>query len=528
MERVKKHFGLTGKERGNRQVPCPFHNDSNASASLNWKKGVLHCFTCNKGWPLTRVEEHLTAQEEPQEVFTPTEPLAISEEELLTIGGQLLEDRGVADAVEAAPFHEVSVDTNPESPLWGYLVFDLGDGREVARYLLESDKAHPRYRNSSGHKGLTWVTADDGASPVWLTEGIFDALSLAAVGVAPVAAVLGSSMSDAQRYELRGRTAYLAFDNDVAGFRGAKEEEKALLEFGATPIILPPPEQAKDLNELLVADRDALEAWVVRQRSEFGKTDAAFLERSFQDPEDVLVVPTGLGGYDELLGGGYKAGVHTLGAEPGIGKTSFALRFGKLAAESGLRVLYITYEISKRQCWARLLSAYDELPWNHLEMVLHEASPAAQKRAMALSQRLRVAAGWNVNKIKHAAPDYDVIIVDYLQRMPGPFGENENKANIDYNVSRLSDLARDSNKVILVVSSLPRSDYGSKMTKKSFKESGGIEYMSQSLTGLIAQRGGTILGTVVKNTRGREGTFWLKSDLGHIHFEWAKPPGEKQ
>lgn len=535
MQHVLRHFGLKGTEKGNRQVNCPFHDDSSASASINFKKGVLHCFTCKKGWRIDEVDRHLAAgqethQEEPAvaEHADVAHYAGLTDEELGTLAEDYLKQRGVLEAAEAAPL-EVNVGTDRDDKHFGYLVFRFPGGKMVARDLLDRGKDR-RYLNSKGDKGLAWVTeAGEKQEPVWLTEGIFDALSLATVGVERVAAVLGSELSDAQAYDLRHRTVFLAFDADAAGFRGAKEAAKLLSEFEATPIILEfPRDLGKDFNELLVRDRKELARWVQQQRMEFGRSDKDYLLRMYEETESLQIVSTGIEGYDALLGGGYRSGLHAIGAEPGVGKTAWALNVAiRAVEEQGKRVLVVPYEISKRQNWARIASYYDKAPWEQIELDPRTVSPATKRKVLQLGEHLRIMPGWKVEKIQHAAKDFDVIIVDYLQRMPGPFGANESRFNVNYNVDRLSDLARDFDKVVIAISSLPRSDYG-RITKKSFKESGNIEYVSQTLTGFQPSGNGAITATVVKNTRGREGTFFMQTDLGHIKFSYSKPPGAKR
>jgi hypothetical protein len=143
-----------------------------------------------------------------------------------------------------------------------------------------------------------------------------------------------------------------------------------------------------------------------------------------------------------------------------------------------------------------------------------------------LSRNVRVAAGWDISKVKYAADRYDAIIIDYLQRMPGPFGADP-KAGIDSNISQLSDLGRDKGKVVLVITSMPRAAYGGleNITLKTIsKESGNAEYVAQSATGLInGAANGLVLAKIVKNTRGTVGNFMMRTDLGHLLFHELDP-----
>lgn len=65
---------------------------------------------------------------------------------------------------------------------------------------------------------------------------------------------------------------------------------------------------------------------------------------------DVMRLPTGIGEFDRVLGGGFvPASVVLLGGAPGIGKSTLLLQTAGSLARSGQRVLYITSEESAMQ-----------------------------------------------------------------------------------------------------------------------------------------------------------------------------------
>lgn len=524
-----KHFNLTGKERGNRQVNCPFHEDYNASASINVKKRVLNCFACHKGWTFEQVAERLSSAGEKSTLPPPAPhgesltapPPALSDTDALALAH--IEQRGYT-LEELAQFVDVAVGIEGQAKYDGYLVLSR-DGMAVARNLM--DDGRPRYLNPPGNKRVFWVTDPPAeGAPAWITEGVWDALALASLGLGTVGATLGSSVSEAQAFELRGRTVFVAYDADAPGFVGAKESAETLRKFEARPVVVDFPRRlGNDPAEAFANDREALSSWLDETRAEYGHTDEGFVHALFRGGGALRSVPTGLRRLDELLGGGYKPGVHVIGAEPGVGKTSLAIDYTANACERGERALYITYEIPKRQCWARVASRIDALKWEALEADPTRAEPATQAAIRRLAERMRVVAGWSIEKIEHVIDHYDVVVVDYLQRMPGPFGENESRHNVAHNISRLSNLARDKGKVILVVSSMPRAEYG-RATLRGLKDAGEIEYVAQSVTLLLSEQAGALLvGQVVKNTRGQRGTFWLAPDYEHQRFKEARPPG---
>jgi hypothetical protein len=525
--RVAKALRLRGDEVGNVQVRCPLHDDRSASASVNFEKGLFHCFSGCGGLTLDQLEERMPeVQPEVGKLGRPPrwEGPVFSEDELVDRATSYLAERGFSEPDGLGV--EVDVVADPTSEYYGYLIFESG-GQIVARNLLEETDSRPRYRNSKGGKKLFWVGQDNPARPVWLVEGVFDALALHQLGVVPVAALLSCDLTDQQAYHLRRRTVFVLLDADQAGYAGAKKVVEKLREYEANGLIVElPMELGEDPGEAFQKHHDEFAAFLQRTQAELGATDEAYVDGLFGGQERSLqILPSGIPTWDALLGGGFKDGVHTIVAETSVGKTAFALRCATAWADLlGKRVLYVTYEISKKQAWSRVASCFTPEPWDVIEQTPAVVSKAVRQRVRSLAQHIRVAVGWDAGKIAYALPRFDAVIIDYLQRMPGPYGSGENaqRANIKHNIARLSDMARDSGKVMLVISSAPRSSYGEVALPK---ESGDIEFVSQSMASLQAGSAGLVIGTVTKNTRGVKGAFWMRTDLGHLEFHETKPKG---
>jgi 5S rRNA maturation endonuclease (ribonuclease M5) len=526
-------FELSGDEDGEISVRCPFHGDTSASASINVSRGKFNCHACDKAFSsFPALADALLSQDLELPTFVP-EPAPILEPEDVDALDELafvyLNKRGVPDDVLGIEFE---VEQDPSQPLAGYLIMrtaKYGD-RFVARNLMNN--ANPKYYNSPGNKGLffldTYSVDDD---HVWLVEGIFDALSLAALGIGQVAAVLGSKVKPEDLYSVRHQTVFLLFDNDWPGYSGARKTAKQLQEMGGNPVVVNLERRiGQDPNDAHVTNPELFQSWLLAQVVDYAKNDIGYIERFLTNTSPLQLIPSTLPVLDSLLGGGFKDGVAIIGAEPGVGKTSFATWFSAIAAtRQAKRVLYVTYEISKRQVWSRLAAIASGTTWDALELDPNRITTAEREWVRRLSKVIRVAVGWNVNKIKYVIDDYDVVVVDYLQRMPGKPGEdNEEKTNVSFNVRELSNLARDKQKVIFAISSLNRVGYG-KMNLSIFKDSGDIEYAVQVAIALIRHVGPTdgedkiIDCHLIKNTRGREGLVFLRSDLGHQRFEEAEP-----
>jgi hypothetical protein len=535
--RVLAHFELSGKETGDVTVRCPFHGEDNhPSASINLfeKGGVFNCFKECGGKTLDAVEQFLVSQApvEPDEAVVDEDAgsdgggdVVEPPTDLAEYGEQYLRKRGFDPSDMGV---DVTVEDDPDEKLYGYLVLTAADGRYSARNLLPNES--PRYTSSPGKKKRVWMVGEDDPSrPLWLAEGTLDAVALYQLGARPVATPLGTTgVTDDIAFSLRGRTVYIVFDADAAGYKAAREVQEKLSEFGVHAIVFDLPlSLGKDVGEAFEKNPEGLLAWINAQRAELGSTDEGYVSRLFAGEERVLrSLSSGIPTWDATMLGGFVEGVHIIGAEPGVGKSCYVLERAARWAELGHRVLYLTYEISKRQSWSRVASIYDKSPWNKLERDPTTLKKATRVTLAEIARKVRIAAGWNVGKIVHVAKNYDAIIIDYLQRMPGPFGQDQSRSNVSHNIEQLSNLARDEGKIVLTVSSIPRSQYGDNSGPGWMKESGNVEYVVQSATKM--RRGGDNLVTaeITKNTRGNLGNFWMATDLGHCRFV-ETAPGER-
>jgi hypothetical protein len=512
-------LGLTGNEEGEQQILCPFHDDHDPSAYVNMETGLFYCHVCGASYNATQLEDKLGNGFEAVKAHVPetVQPLQQSagivptvEEIIVARGFDLDDDIGM----------ELRIDD-------GYLHFgDTG----VARNMMMDQR--PRYLNTKGAAPLVLLgDVPEPGEAVWLVEGIFDAMSLRVMMPgAYVGAALGDALSDAQCYALKGLTVFLMFDADHAGYKGARATAEKLKEYDANPLILDfPAGLGKDPNLAFCQNRDALDAWLMDMRAEYATRDDAYVYRTFSNPGNLPRLSTSVDTWDTYLHGGFAPGVHVVGAESAVGKTSWATAFATAAAEAGSRVLLITYEIPKRQQWARIASRYTtglvDMSWAEIEADPLRVPDDVKKHLEVLAKRMRVAVGWTVQQIKYASKHYDTIVVDYLQRMPAPFRGDKKKANVDHNISELSNIARDRNIPVVVISSLNRDSYDrDQITKRAFKESGDIEYVAQSLTGLRrADDSPRVFGSIVKNTRGAQGHFFMEFDMAHQTVTVAKP-----
>ena len=77
-----------------------------------------------------------------------------------------------------------------------------------------------------------------------------------------------------------------------------------------------------------------------------------------------------------------------------------------------------------------------------------------------------------------------IVIVDYLQILPTMDKRQTLKDAVDGNVRAFKKLQMENDLVVLLISSLNRSNYLTPVDYESFKESGGIEYTADVIWGL--------------------------------------------
>lgn len=487
-------------------VICPFHDDHSPSASLNYKKKTFYCFKCKIGCSFTNLKQRLKGN---------TETVVRNNERSRdTTLEKILRDRGLTLA-NIKKYFSVEVD---EEFIW----FKRGPMELGRRYKGTG----PRYINKNKVNQLLNLNPGK-LNHLWLVEGIFDAISLASLGLENVVLALGSSPSQEAIFaSCRKQTVFLLFDNDYAGWKGSKETAKTILEVGGNPIILNLPKQWKDPADAHGKNKKELLQWLSAREEEFLANDVSYMKEFINHPDPLKVIPTKLSILDSLLEGGFKDGVHIIGGETGVGKTAFAVNFMELNCDK--RILACSYEISKKQYWARLAGTRSKHSWSKIELNPSLIESSVRSWLRDIARNIRIIVGWNPAAIYHAAPNYDIVIIDYIQRMPGIYKTaEEGESSVKHNIRQVGDIARDHGKVVLVLSSLNRQGYGPG-SLSSFKESGDIEYVAQ--TASLIKRGEVhldfrktaLVWELHKNTRGFTGAFNILADLGHSKFEVQK------
>ena len=494
----------------------PAHQDAHPSMGYNEKNQTVHCFACGATYDIF----DLVGQEENLTDF-PSKMKAVNRR---YGGGEII--RVTAKPTQAFPYKEGGGRSDPyftgrglsdetvrrfglvvENGYAVLPVFVDGVWRSVCRRAIDP-AVEPRYQNSRGAMQLWNSAAMEHAAgkALFVTEGIFDALSLEELGF-PAVALCGAANTGklVQKIDEYVPVAWperviLAGDADAAGQGMNEKLREQLTARGIACAVLALPDGCKDVNEALVQNRDALQAaceatiapQTVQEQLTLEDEFLAYLGRR----GGAAVMSTGIAGLDKALDGGLHAGLTVLGAVSSMGKTSLMLQMADTLAAAGRNVLFITIEMSRMELIAKsavrgtkerarplldgklpeekvrgLISAYRQKTGGRVELW----EPDAPLTPALLDEKVSAFCA------QHESP---VLFLDYLQLVaPARAGMTE-KQTADAAVAMLKQLARRYDMPVMAASSLNREAYrpgSAEPGLSAFKESGSVEYSADLL-----------------------------------------------
>lgn len=553
---IIKYFNIKDTRYDEIQVCCPYHEDTRPSANINLKKELFFCFAgcggkhfsqlynevINNGLSTIHIsnadsnlfEINTNSQNVENNKMTDAFDFKLDLAQILTsqsgssfrILKEITPDEVIFHLMELIKQKGIQIETlqkigaypivDPKENYYGYLCFPNNvEGKAVYRKFLPDDVLNgERYVNTIGEKPY-YGTINEHYKDYILVEGIFDYISLLENGYENVICNLGTAINDKRAFKFKGKVVFILFDNDFAGYKGAEKAYQVLRSIRAHPIVLDLPEEfGKDVNEGIRNHSTEFLKWLASYINKFDNDDSHYID-SFDKEDNLYTLKTGLKSFDATFTGGYKVGLHVIAAEPTVGKSALALYLSTQMVEINPKCkgLYLTYEISKKQCWARVAAIKDTRAWNLIETD-SIMTPESRSYCKQLSKQLRIESFWDISEIQRVSDDYDFFVIDYIQKMPTDVEEGKGIAK---NLKALSKLATSKDKIIIIVSSLNRMGYG-KETLSIFKETGDIEYSVQSAILLSdVNHGGQqrmIKVSVLKNTRGPVGgSFWIEGNM---------------
>lgn len=424
-----------------------------------------------------------------------------------------LQQRGIGS--ETAELYAIGYDPKKQR-----LIIPASRGFYLARDITGSAKL--RYENPKG-AAIDLFNAkalyNDDKAPVYITEGVFDALAIIEAGAHAIA--LNSTSNKDKLCKILAEkksscTLIIALDNDEAGIKTQNSLIEQLKALDVTII-------AADVNKLYLGKKDAAEALAAEPIEFKAKIQAQAAMTSKPDNIRAFIlsamdkkileykqgenIKTGFKNLDSKAGS-IHAGLYVIGAVSSLGKTTFMHQIADQLAAQGQHVLFFSLEQSTLELVSKSLSRrtaqidYDNA-LTSLQIRYGKQDPLLDRAKIAyiadVDDRLSIIEGnfgCSISFIREKIQQYieqnnckPVVILDYLQILPPEQLHNgrsitDPKAAIDYNITELKKISRSLSVPVFVISSINRSNYLNTIDFSSFKESGAIEYTADVVWGL--------------------------------------------
>lgn len=412
----------------------------------------------------------------------------------------------------------------------------------IYKYKLGYDNAHNSliiplqkgyiYRsingNSKGNFGEVEIINKEALSntTVFICEGFFDMLSLEAL---KINAISTNSINNIEKLkelirenkEFQAKNYIIALDNDTEGAKARESLSSFFKELKIAHTMLELPsgdkEAKKDINILYKSNLELLEANIKQAKEYFFpsmlQAQSSMLELS-KSNKGITKFKTGYKFLDDMLLGGLQEGELTiLGAESSIGKTTFMLNIAdNVAIERP--VLYFTIEQSKHELYCKLLSKeyystnkdtkdctlrdrmnkkYGSMrDFQNMINISSMEYEKIQELRSGKDNRIFLLEGnfaLDVNTIKAEIEKFislfakvPLVVIDYLQIIKPPLESRlTEKQVLDYNITTLRQISRNTKAHIICISSLNRASYSKKAGLEALKESGGLEYTADNV-----------------------------------------------
>lgn len=402
-----------------------------------------------------------------------------------------------------------------------YLVFEIASRNEKShKYIKPSNIDGLIFNERYLYQRVT--------DPVFVTEGIYDALSVEEVGYKAIA-LMGVGYNRLLQFckAFRHYTLILSLDHDEAGTKTIKKLSEELKNIGIKHIIRQ--SLKKDFNEDLINDRKTFsellqsavaDAKKVESESEIRYRNETCLVNYFEEFEQVRLknqnksyIPTGFNSLDSLLDGGLFSGLYIIGAISSLGKTTLCLQMLDNIAKSGTDVLIFSLEMAKSELLAKSISRLtftrgkrdivvsgrttrdvltNKQSHDQVDKSINDAIDTYKNEYSKHVYILEGVGNYDVKEIRKGIETHinmtgnkPVVLIDYLQVIQ-PYDNKSlsDKQNTDKTVLELKRISREFDITVLVISSFNRENYYQSVSLTSFKESGSIEYSSDVLIGL--------------------------------------------
>ena len=423
---------------------------------------------------------------------------------------------------------------------WRALIIPTGKGSFTARNTAPDAHKKDRYRKRGAAQIFAYKTLQTASKPIFVVEGEIDAMSIEEAGGAAIG--LGSYDNVPLLLKLLeakkpSQPLIIAFDDEAEPDKQERvaEAEKKLSD-GLERLQIPfyrlhPYGAYHDANEALTMDREAFTEAIAgaenieKQAEEeeraayLASNTAAYLQQfinGIAESVNTEAIPTGFETLDTVLDGGLYEGLYTIGAISSLGKTSLILQVADMVAASGHDVLIFSLEMARAELMSKSISRHtlqiamrdgidtrnaktargitDGKRHINYSRAENELIRAAITAYGAYAERLYILEGVGdigTEQIRETVEKHirftgrrPLVIVDYMQ-IVAPYNERAtDKQNTDKCVLELKRISRDFKLPIIAISSFNRTNYREAVSMEAFKESGAVEYSSDTLIGL--------------------------------------------
>lgn len=412
---------------------------------------------------------------------------------------------------------------------WRALIIPTSDTSFVARNTDPNASSGNRYRKVGNNNFLNIDVLEHTDEPIFIVEGEIDSLSIFECGAQAISLGSISNISNFIK-SIKNKNVsnkfILALDNDKAGKKASLELKKELEKLEIETIIFDFPDNYKDINEMLIDNRELLKSSIDNLLEELDvnvpSNNINFSPNSATRVVNALVdklksgfknegISTGFQNLDTLLDGGIYEGLYIIGAIAAIGKTSFVLQLSDNIAGNKKDIIYFSLEMSSTELVSKSLSRLsfiqesfkkgfttrDILSGKIGDNELNKEGSVfneSVKEYLHHSNRIIIHEGVgeigiiDINKIVrehiNKFKTKPIVVIDYLQIIAPYNIRYSDKQNIDKAVLELKRLSRDLEIPVICISSFNRQSYENKPAMQSFKESGAIEYSADVLISL--------------------------------------------
>lgn len=503
----------------------PDHNDKHPSAFVMFNSdgsGVYGCHGCGVDISIRELAKELKLKTKSKDKTTkaalpPKREKSIEDfmpvsEEIFNALERFIEEKGITQKTLKALKAVVTND--------GYLTFKYGISKKewVARLIIDNPDML-RYKNSSTkNKGLMGEEFIKQFTELYLLESVTDWLMMYQLGFRNIVCCFGDTLTEKQAYLLRGKTVFILFHNDFAGYMGIHHDKKGavyrLRKFKAVPIPLelyedPNVDQTikQDVCFLCNHNAEDFKNWLALKSNRYTTNSQSYYRKNYRIGQTLRYYKSNIPALR------FAVGLHLITGKSGVGKTTVSMDCLRSFSKQGAKTLYMNGELPHNQIIARLESADSQYSFAQIEEDPSIVEEEVRTKTDKLLANINITGLLTIDEIYHSAKYYDIIFIDYIQKLKK--GRLDERVAIDMHLEYLTELVNEHNKVVICVSRMPVSSYD-KTSGHLYSGSGQLEYScQQGILLSVTDRMDVLSMTLDKATRQEKTTTLFRLDHGH-------------